>query len=169
MAKLGFGCVTIFLSFFYLAGFWMLGYSLWDSWRSLRAASWPTTSGTIEEAKIHAEFNNESMSHSLKVRYKYVVGGIEHEGTRLAFGYDGNCGLETHQQILDKLRAAKSIDVRYDPDDPANSCLSFGLHRSLKEMLAFAIAWLLFASWFHYAIWNMTFPDTVLIKNLSVR
>jgi Protein of unknown function (DUF3592) len=164
-----FGCVTIFLSIFYLAGFWMLGHGVWGAWWSVRAASWPTTPGTIEEAKIRTESDSEGTTHTLEVRYKYAVGGIEHEGTRLAFGYGGSSGLKTHEQILDKLRAAQTVDVRYDPDDPATACLSFGMHRSIKLAFAFAIVWLLFVTGFHHLIWMFTFPDTVLLENLSVR
>ena len=59
--------------------------------------------------------------------------------------------------------------MRYDPSDPSVSCLSFGLHRSIRVMLAFAVTWLLFVLGFTLLIWLSSGRDAVLLDNLSVQ
>ena len=59
--------------------------------------------------------------------------------------------------------------MRYDPADPSVSCLSFGLHRSITFMLAFALTWLLFVIGFTLLYWLFSQRDALLLDNLSVQ
>ena len=90
-------------------------------------------------------------------------------GTRLAYGYAASNGQAGHQKICDKLRNSKSIDIRYDPDDPAVSTLSFGIHRSIQFLFAFAITWLAFVVGFTNIWWVASRSDDVLLRNLIIR
>jgi hypothetical protein len=88
------------------------------------------------------------------------VDGTEYHGSRLAYGY---------QEIHDKLKGAKSIEVRYNPTNPASSTLSYGMHRSIKFMFVFAFTWLAFMFGFTWLLWLAFQSDTVLLRNLSVQ
>ena len=161
---------TIFISIFYAVGLGILGYALWSARRSSIAADWPVAPGKVETCSVESGSDSDGgTTYEVKVQYKYSVGGNEFTGTRLAFGYAASNGQEGHQQICDKLRNAKSIDVRYDPNDPSVSTLSFGIHRSIQFMVAFAITWLAFVVGFTVIWWVASRSDDVLLRNLMVR
>jgi hypothetical protein len=105
----------------------------------------------------------------VQVDYAYTVAGQAYRGSRLAFGYVASNKRQAHAEIYEKLKAAKSVDVRYDPDDPTSSALSYGFHRSIQFILAFAITWLVFTLGFTL-LWMLgECSDNVLLKNLSVQ
>ena len=163
------GCFAVFISAFYLAGFGLLGHSIRSAWRSNRAVNWPTTPGTITQLLVVDNSDSEGSSFEVKVQYTYTVDRVAYEGNRLAFGYGSSSGREAHDEIHDKLKAAKSVEVRYDPADPAESCLSFGVHRSIQLTLMFSITWLAFVFGFTILIWLFSRNDGVLLENLSVK
>jgi hypothetical protein len=162
------GCFVAFISLFYLAGFYMLGYSLWYAWCSTRAANWPTTPGTITHLAVE-ETSDEGTSYEVKVRYAYAVDGVCYEGDRLAFGYGSSSGRRAHEEIHRKLQQAQQVAVRYDPSNPTVSCLSYGMHRSIWLGLAFSVTWLLFVFGFTVTMWLFSRGDSVLVDNLSIR
>jgi hypothetical protein len=159
----------VFISVFYLVGFGILGYGVWSARRSTQAANWPTTPGTITQLSIQENSNADGSTCEVKVQYTYTVDGIAYEGSRLAFGYSGSSGKEAHDEIHRKLKEAKGVTVRYDPSDPSVSCLSFGLHRTIQIMLAFAVTWLAFVFGFTVLWWLFSCSDTVLLDNLLVQ
>jgi hypothetical protein len=163
------GCFTVFISIFYLIGFGMFGYSLWNSRQSTRAAAWPTVPGTIADLALDEKSDSDGTTYEVKVRYTYTVDGVAYEGKRLAFGYSASSGREAHDEIFQKLSTAKAVDVRDDSADPAVSCLSFGLHRSIQIGLAFSLMWLAFVFGFTIVVWLFAQGDSILLKNLSVK
>jgi hypothetical protein len=169
--KIGMGFFAIFISVFYLAGFGLLGYGLWSARRSTQAAHWPTTPGTLTniDLKMDSDSDGDGTTYEVQVEYTYTVAGKAYEGSRLAFGYTGGSDRQEEARIHDKLKGAKSVDVRYDPDDPASSALSFGIHGSIKAVLSFAITWLVCVVGFTWMWWATSRTDTVLLQNLSVR
>ena len=136
---------------------------------STQAAAWPTSPATITSLKVHEYSDGDDASYEVKVQYTYTVDGAAYKGSRLAFGYTGNSEREAHEKIYGKLQHAKAVAVRYDPRDPSVSCLSFGLHRSILIMLAFAFTWLAFVFGFTLLMWMSSHGDTVLLNNLSVQ
>lgn len=81
----------------------------------------------------------------------------------------GSSASNAHNAIFQRLKEAKGVNVRYDPSAPSVSCLSFGLHRSIQIMLAFAFTWLLFMIGFTLLFWLLSQRDPVLLNNLSVQ
>jgi Protein of unknown function (DUF3592) len=162
-----------FMSVFYVAGLGIIGYALWCVQRSAQAAAWPTTAATDwrlqADERASQDRRGQSNIYEVKIQYSYAVEGVNYEGTRLAFGYAGSNRPAPHGDIHRKLEAAKGIDVRYNPKDPSESCLSFGLHRSVQFMLCFGASILIFAVAFTLMSWLSTLPDNVLLSNLSVR
>jgi hypothetical protein len=163
------GCFTAFISIFYLVGFGLLGYGIWSARRSTVAAAWPSTPGTVTQLSVEDKSDNDGNSYEVKVEYTYTVDGVAHTGSRLAFGYSASGGREAHDEIYRKLKEAKTVAVRYDPDDPSVSCLSFGVHRSIQLALAFAITWLAFVLGLTVLVWLFSRGDAVLLDNLSVQ
>lgn len=164
------GCFVLFISVFYAVGFGLLGCGLWNVMRSSQAGAWPTVPGKTTHLAIDEHPGSEGgTSYEVKVKYTYTVGGVAYEGSRLAFGYGGSSGRDAHERIYQKLQAAKTVAVHYDPSEPSVSCLSHGVHRSIQIMLAFACTWLLFVIGFTVLFWLFSLSDTVLLDNLSVQ
>ncbi len=161
---------TIFISVFYLAGFAILGFGIWAARRSTHAATWPTTEGVLDKIVLTSKSGtDEKPTYQVQVEYTYTVDGTEYHGSRLAYGYVASTGYEVHKEIHDKLKDAEIVDVRYDPNDPATSTLSFGIHRSIRFILGFAITWLSFIIGFTLVWYVAVHGDDVLLQNLSVR
>jgi hypothetical protein len=163
------------IGIFFLIGFGLLGYSLWSVRRSLQAAAWPTASGTITHLEVleHPGGGNPNIgttgsTYEVQVRYAYAVDGVAYEGSRLAFGFRGS-GSQTEQcELYRKLKQAKTVDVHYDPSDPAVSCLSAGLNWSIQLGLVFSIVWLAFVFGFTVLWWRSSRGDPVSRDNLRV-
>jgi hypothetical protein len=163
------GFFTIFIGLFFLIGFGLLGYGLWSAWQSSRVSDWPTAPGTLTHVDLKKKTDNESTMYEVVVEYSYDVGGKSYTGSRLAYGYTSSNAREMHTSIYDKLVRGKTVDVRYDPADPATSALSFGIHRSIQLSLIFAVVWLVFTFGF-LLIWKLALAeDSVLLQNMTVR
>ena len=160
---------VVFISFFYVAGFGLLGYSLLSMKRSTAAAAWPTASGTIVSCDLETNSDSDGNTYEVKVTYKYSVGSREMTNDVLAFGYCASSGRKAHLEIFNKLKAANTLDVRYDPSDPQTSVLSYGFHRSIQFLLAFAVTWLLFVVGFTIIWWVASRGDQVLLQNLNIQ
>ena len=59
--------------------------------------------------------------------------------------------------------------MRYLPDHPADSSLSYGLHQSIKFLLAFGAMWLVFTVGLHVLFWVTSEADSALLDNLTTR
>jgi hypothetical protein len=167
-SRMGIGCFVVFISVFYIVGIFILTYSLRSTWQSTQAAKWPTTPAILTESKIVQHQDDDGSSYEVKVQYSYTVDGVVYEGSRVAFGYSASSGFKAHEEIHQKLKGAKAISVRYNPNDPSISCLSFGFHRSIQIGLAFAITWMLFIIGFTLLFWLFSRRDSVLIDNLTL-
>ncbi|MFO0943265.1 MAG: DUF3592 domain-containing protein [Pirellulales bacterium] len=152
--------IAIFLLPFIAIGFWILGYTLLNLKRSLQAAKWPTVNGRILSSELVVGRRN---SQQVKAIYKYMVGGREFKNDVIAFGYRAGGG---HGEVLEKVRAGKAIQVRYDPSDPQNSTLSCGFHKSLQLGLIFSLLWL--SMIFVFGVINQIIgsSDGVLLRNI---
>jgi hypothetical protein len=151
-----------------LVGFGIFGWGLWTAWRSSQASEWPVVEGKLTHVSLDRRSGNKSVTYEVKVEYHYEAEGREYTGTRLAFGYTGSNIKNTHDEIYQKLRKAKKIEVRYDPADPAIATLSHGVHQSVQFLMIFGGTWLLFVIGFSLIWWKMSSPDDVLIRNLVV-
>ena len=160
------GFFAAFISVFYLAGFGMLGYGIWSIKRSNEVESWPITDGRVESCKLVSNTGGESTTYKVEVRYRYRVKGQEYAHDKLAFGYTASSGLSAHQEILSRLENTRSVTVRYDPIDPQTAVLSYGVHRSIQFVIAFAITWLLFVVGFTVIWWVASQNDSILLQNI---
>lgn len=158
---------TAFISLFYLIGLGMLGYGLWMMKRSLEVATWPITEGRIESCELKSNSDSDGdTTYEVQVNYTYRVSGQEYQNDRLAFGYSASSGEQAHREILTRLTNASVVRVHYDPVNPQTSVLSYGVHRSIQFILAFATTWLLFVVGFTVIWWLASRSDEVLLKHL---
>jgi hypothetical protein len=71
-----------------------------------------------------------------------------------------------HQEIADRLAAAKTVLVRYDPANPSRAVLSYGPNLSTIILLVFGTTWLLFTTGFA-ALWlTSSLSDTGILNTL---
>ncbi len=161
--------LVLLLGVLYAAGFGLLCYGLWSARRSKQATGWPTTPGTITQLDLHTSSDSDaSTTYKIRLRYLYAVEGVSYQGTRLAFGYSGSSNRGAHDEIRKRLKEAREVAVRFDPADPAVSCLSYGLHRSIRIVLVVAVTWLAVTSVFAVLAWMSAGNDAVLLENLSI-
>ena len=165
MGKLSLG---LFLSIFYLVGFGMLGYSISSAQKSIQAAQWPSTMGTLSNVSLREKSDSDGSTYEVRVEYSYSVMGQTYTSSRLAFGYTASSGKKQHQEVLQKLQNASIINVRYNPKNPATSVLSFGIHRSIKLLFTFAITWLSFVIGITLIMWIASQSDRTLLDNMDV-
>lgn len=158
----------LFMSFFYLVGFGVLGYGIWAARRSTQVANWPITQGNLTNVVLKENPDSDGTTYEVQVEYTYTVDGQVYHGSRLAFGYGSSSNHQAEAEIYEKLKAAKSVDVRYDPVNPASSALSYGIHFTIRFVLAFAITWLAFVIGFTLLWMLSSGSDKVLLQNLSI-
>jgi Protein of unknown function (DUF3592) len=152
MGKLFF---LLFISIFYAVGFGMLWFGINSAKQSVEASNWPSVTGTITNLSLRENSDSDGTTYGVEVEYRYSVMGRTYTSSRLAFGYASSSGRQAHQDILNKLDHASSVNVRYNPQNPATSTLSFGIHRSVKFVLAFAITWLAFVFGFTFGGYHL--------------
>jgi len=164
MPTIGF---TLFISLFFAVGFAILGYGIRSLVLSNKAKTWPTTKGHIETCMVTESSDSEGgPTYKADVRYNYMVAGKQHTGDRIAFGYAGSGQRSMHQEIADKLAAAKTYLIRYDPANPSRAVLSYGLNLSTIILLVFGTTWLLFTTGFA-ALWlTSSLSDTGILNTL---
>ena len=158
---------VLFMTLFFAAGFAMIGFGLRSVFRANQAKNWPTAKGTIESCRIEESSDSDGgTSYKVEVRYLYAVRGRSYEGTRIAFGYSGSSGRAAHQEIADRLNASETVLVRYDPLQPANAVLAYGLNRSILLLLVFGVTWLLFTTGFSLLVFMTSLRDTGILNTL---
>lgn len=163
MPSVGF---ALFISVFFAVGFGVLGYGIRSLLMSNRARTWPTTQGTVESCEMEESSDSDGSTWEAKVKYSYSVGGARYEGERIAFGYSASSGRDAHQEIFDKLSGAESVLVRYDPVDPSDAVLSYGLNRGTVFLLVFGATWLLFVTGFTVLFATSSMSDAGILNTL---
>lgn len=161
----------------------MLWYGINSAKQSVEASNWPSVTGTITNLYLDKSRSPNGQVYHVEVDYHYTVMGRTYTSSRLAFGYSSSNVIQAHEDILNKLEHASSVKVRYNPQNPATSTLSCGIHTSIKFWIVFPIMFLaMFSSVFFefwiapplavfgcpLILWIVFQPDHVLLKNLEV-
>lgn len=106
-----------------LVGLAFLGAAVLHVLRARRARGWPTTAGALLHTELQVSLGEQSGA-SLLARYAFEVGGVVHEGNRIAFGELPTGNYQTAAALAARLRDATRVRVHYDPRDPARACLA---------------------------------------------
>ncbi|MFB9991845.1 DUF3592 domain-containing protein [Deinococcus oregonensis] len=119
-----------------------------QSWRSVRAATWPTTPGTVTRTWLEPSSGGGGRKRiwTPHVAYTYTVGSVTYNGERLTYGTRGNSDYGQQQRALKRYPVGRAVRVYYAPGSPQESVLESGLR---------GIPW-------------MTFVVAALILTLSV-
>ncbi|MCC7250114.1 MAG: DUF3592 domain-containing protein [Lysobacter sp.] len=133
-----------FFAVFLAIGFGVLGFAGHAWWKSQEVERWPATQGRLLERSLEKNGYSDGSTYLVKVRYGYSVAGRRYESDRIAFGYVRSSGLDSHRAIYEKLMLGDSVRVRYNPDDPAEATLAYGLNKSILTLLIFGAIWTVF-------------------------
>jgi len=159
--------ITLFISLFYLIGFYLLKTAIVDYTQSKKALNWPTASAQIIGSELITNYDSEgSNTYTVEVNYQYSVNGISYINDNLAFGYSSSSSKKTQQKILDKLNNAKKIYINYKPEDPQTSVIVPGLNNSTIGTFIFSIVWLFFVFCFTIAFILSIKEDTYLLDQI---
>lgn len=113
-----------FLGVLFLFGLLAFVGGLVEARSARRAGRWPTAPAAVTRVAVV----EDDGCFRVEVAYTFAVDGVEYTGSRLAFGYGGSSERAEHDEIFEKLRGAKTVAARYDPSNPAESCLSNGVN-----------------------------------------
>ena len=110
----------------------LIGAHLYNKQR--QSLSWPSTTGTVESARIAVTQCDKSSSRSPVILYMYTVAGVEYRSDRVRFAA-GSCGGDARETV-DLYHAGATIRVFYDPQDPSEAVLEPGVSGGLAYVLA---------------------------------
>lgn len=154
---------------FLLFGLSILSQAYPDFVACRQAANWPTTKGVVDSSSIVESTNAKgSSTYGAEVIYSYSVGGRKFSGINIAHGYEFTSNRRTHETIVDLLPESTVVKVRYNPDEPQYSTLSYGLHRSMIVKIGFLAVWFTIVPLIAAAIIMDSSFDKKLIDNITV-
>ncbi|MDB5045069.1 MAG: hypothetical protein JWQ08_1119 [Deinococcus sp.] len=106
--------------------FWVAGL---QSWRSVRAATWPTAPGSVTRTWLEPSSGGGGRQRiwTPHVAYTYTVGGVTYSGERLTYGTRGNSDYGQQQRALKRYPVGGAVRVHYAPGTPQKSVLESGL------------------------------------------
>lgn len=118
--------IAIFLMIgFCAAGIWMTFRALALQRRAARTLDWPTVEGEILNAALDRAGDEDGPCRAAAT-YAYEVEGQRYTGDRLAFGHLESGDEARERAIVEALPPGTRVAVRYDPRNPAVSCLAGG-------------------------------------------
>ena len=141
----------------FVIAFVMIGWTAYFVFKAKKALKWPTTEGTMNSCEIKEEVDSENSSRWIVVTdYSYKVFGRTYHGKRIAFNYGSNHPREKQLALYEKLSKAKTVRVRYNPENPSDSVLSYGLSYTTFLPAGFAIlsAFLIGSTMLHESLKN---------------
>ena len=111
--------------------------------------SWPTTDAVVKSAELESYYDRESRNttYGAEVTYEYVVDGNQFIGDQVKFGKVAS-DYEGANYYLNKYPKGKNILTHYNAEDPSESILEPGIHRSTWFKPIFGFVFTLFGSLF---------------------
>jgi len=160
---------AMFISVFFAVGLGITGWGAYCVFKSQKAAEWPTVEGRINSCEIKEASHDEETKWRVYVNYSYNVFDQQHQGDRVAFGYSESSGYGAHASLHEKLSKARTVSVRYNPENPSESVLTYGLNRSTIMTLIFGLVWLVFTTGFT-VIWTLSgMTDQKMVDRIEIR
>lgn len=131
MSKAG-GCGVV--GFFLVFGlFWtgitgafdvFIGYNIW---RQTQAKNWPTVAGEVTRSEVESSTDSDGTTYRAEVSFRYEVNGQEHESDTWRFGAWGSSDSSEARDVVKRFPVGRTVDVYYNPDDPASAVLEVGV------------------------------------------
>ncbi|QEG21953.1 DUF3592 domain-containing protein [Mariniblastus fucicola] len=134
-----------------------------------QAADWPTAVGVVNSSDVlESSTSKGTPTYMATVDYTYSVAGRSFNGYTIAHGFESTKNRETHAAIVNILQESTIVAVRYNPESPQDSTLSYGLHRSMIISLTFLALWFIVVPLISAAIIMDSSFDRKLIENISL-
>lgn len=128
---IGFGAIYICLGAYFLI-------------KAHTAMLWPKTSASLKHCELSEDYD-ESPIFQTTVCYSYIVNGTQHNGYTIYHGYKGTGSYEPHKAFYEHLKDALTVEVRYNPANPEDSVLTYGLSRQHLSFIIFGGIFVLMA------------------------
>ena len=158
----------LFIALFLAIGFAILAFAARSYFLAQQAADWPTAPGRILSSDFEVDSDSDGTTYRVRVSYEYEAAGLTRQGDRIAFGYAGSSGEKFHRSVYKTLPAETRLAVRYDPNDPDRSVLSFGVNQSIIFMLIFGVIWTVFTLGFCALMFLDSVAPSTLVSNIVV-
>ncbi|PQA88630.1 DUF3592 domain-containing protein [Hyphococcus luteus] len=160
--------LTLFFGLFLAVGVGILGFGLHSLHMSQQAEHWPTTPGTITASDFKVNSDSDGDTYQAKVEYTYNADSYERTGEKIVFGYAASSSRGFHQDIHDALPVGSQVAVRYNPANPDQAVLSFGVNQSIKFLMIFGAVWTMFTLGMVAMVWLSGQGATTLLDNMLI-
>lgn len=138
--RIWFKLLILVATIFLIGGFVIVGRGINSIFTANKAADWPTVKGTMNACEIEKIRDSAGTIYQLHLDYSYEVSGENYHGNRLAFGYSESRRYDEHLLLYNKLSMAKTVLVRYNPVNPSESVLTYGVSQyTVNRMVKFFV------------------------------
>lgn len=128
-----------------------------DFVRSIKADRWPVARGIIKRSDLDYFLLGKEPAWTPVLDYTYEIDGKQYVGYRIKFQKDwGLPGYEAHK-AKEVYVANSVVAVRYDPNDPTNSCVVTA--PSLFRVINHFLMCLLFAALIYLSTYPVVAPE----------
>ena len=108
-------------------------------WRGVASERWPLATGRVLSSEVRTQRTTKGLWYEPQIRYEYQVGGIHHEGKRVAFGQSRYRYEDEARQVVDAYPAGKEVSVRTAPNRPGVSALEPGVQNGRMMLVVAAL------------------------------
>jgi hypothetical protein len=112
---------------FFIVGAALVILSIRNAVKGSATRNWQRTSGRMLRSFVLVANTDEGEAHTATVEYEYTVAGAVFKGTRLRFGQTGSWNRAHAEHLLAPYPAESSVDVFFDPRNPADAVLRRGV------------------------------------------
>lgn len=139
------GCIVPFFVVFMLVGATAVCFGVHYLMVANASKSWPIAQGIILSSEVEYIRTSQSPgTYHASVTYNYEVAGVVYTGHRIRIGRLGRNDPDYARGILDRYPLDKTVDVSYDPADPAESLLETGIDASDWYLFCFGVGFIVF-------------------------
>ena len=115
----------------------------WNTTSRIKAsAGWPAVDGEVVRSAVVLDSSRirgggYNVTYQADIHYRYVVNSKAYESNVFTFGVPHSFAnrAEADAEVA-RLAVGRHVEVRYDPDDPATSCLEPGVVPETMRLLA---------------------------------
>jgi hypothetical protein len=160
--------VAAFLLVFVVIGLYVTGQAIYWIVQSQRAEAWPTVPATLRNCNLEDITDESLVTYRVAANYSYEVNGRAFDADCIAFGYKGSGIRENEEALRQKLATARTVSVRYDPQNPTQCALVCGINGGEVNQLIFGIIWNVFTWTFIILIVISQHPNRKIIDQIEV-